>query len=768
MSVAGERKKTPKGSLKEKVLQVYDKLFQGQDITQGRAEFWDDFFLLKPNLKCLSAHFEKTSSEDLVRLKPQLNRLFIQCLQTAQYDGHRIRVANAIQTLDCLLSGVHKCRSPNINEELSAILLGPEHVKDFMENYISLCVELVREDKPELLRSLIFNSMMTFASVTSSLNKNPFIPILLDDRIYDLIMNTLINPQLRYYHGVTACRFLGLLLQYTEPDSLNLFQTLIQQTEDELLLNSILSTVALALSEFNLKFGQQRDSSGGILSSFSSFFTTLVSGDVASIISLRPCDSLLLCLYELARSSHHFAILLSYSNGHYTNNSRDLESIIVPDPILDYRILKAISTESMVGYLDPNLVSPGKAVPVSAITNSTTTNTTNNNNGSSINSRSSSPQSLSSLNHSTKSVNCNRLNTISSFSNGQFNSNNISNLNLDMDSLYAPSMEPRNLLADLLEYCSVVMQDVKTPESLNSCHLCLIILCCITQNQLACPLLHDMHTSFKVRIHKSRSRKSDPKTYNAFTSRPIAMVILDLMIEFAHGHLMKKLPHRLYKLCLIVCQNLLCYQKMHKIRLEFDWKSLWTVILSLLKFVLNLDCNNLQLLDALKLMEKSLQIFNFFILHGDKFLQSPDVYDNLYYELIRMHLLVENLYEYSLQHSTSTVMEIKDAASCVVLQLSTLRSIVNHFNAKIASFSTLNNVTSLTENQVLDIVRANYDSLTLRFLEDLDKIEEFESDNEDSIMFHNIIESISKQIRKDCLDSSLDIQNQLHELSSIP
>ncbi|VDP55440.1 unnamed protein product [Schistosoma margrebowiei] len=65
--------------------------------------------------------------------------------------------------------------------------------------------------------------MMTFASVTSSLNKNPFIPILLDDRIYDLIMNTLINPQLRYYHGVTACRFLGLLLQYTEPDVSYLF-----------------------------------------------------------------------------------------------------------------------------------------------------------------------------------------------------------------------------------------------------------------------------------------------------------------------------------------------------------------------------------------------------------------------------------------------------------------------------------------------------------------------------------------------------------------
>ncbi|VDO99621.1 unnamed protein product [Schistosoma margrebowiei] len=49
------------------------------------------------------------------------------------------------------------------------------------------------------------------------------------------------------------------------------------------------------------------------------------------------------------------------------------------------------------------------------------------------------------------------------------------------------------------------------------------------------------------------------------------------------------------------------------------------------------------------------------------------------------------------------------------------------------------------EVSVLDIVRANYDSLTLRFLEDLDKIEEFESDNEDSMMFHNIFSFVIRQ-----------------------
>ncbi|CAH8546598.1 unnamed protein product [Heterobilharzia americana] len=134
-----------------------------------------------------------------------------------------------------------------------------------------------------------------------------------------------------------------------------------------------------------------------------------------------------------------------------------------------------------------------------------------------------------------------------------------------------------------------------------------------------------------------------------------------------------------------------------------------------------------------------------------------------------MHLLVENLYEYCLQHSTSSVTEVKEIASTVVLQLSTLRAIVNHFNAKISAFSTLNNVTSLTENQVLEIVRENYDSLTLRYLENLDIVEEYMChDDEDLLMFHNIVESITKQIRKDCLDLSLQIQNRLHELSSIP
>ena len=46
-------------------------------------------------------------------------------------------------------------------------------------------------------------------------------------------------------------------------------------------------------------------------------------------------------------------------------------------------------------------------------------------------------------------------------------------------------------------------------------------------------------------------------------------------------------------------------------------------------------------------------IFNMFITYGDSFLSSPNSYDELYYEIMRMHLVFENLYSLSLRYARS-------------------------------------------------------------------------------------------------------------------
>ena len=43
-------------------------------------------------------------------------------------------------------------------------------------------------------------------------------------------------------------------------------------------------------------------------------------------------------------------------------------------------------------------------------------------------------------------------------------------------------------------------------------------------------------------------------------------------------------------------------------------------------------------------------IFNLFVTYGDTFLPNPNSYDELYYEVIRMHQVFDNLYSMGKQH----------------------------------------------------------------------------------------------------------------------
>ncbi|TPP57622.1 hypothetical protein FGIG_05138 [Fasciola gigantica] len=166
-------------------------------------------------------------------------------------------------------------------------------------------------------------------------------------------------------------------------------------------------------------------------------------------------------------------------------------------------------------------------------------------------------------------------------------------------------------------------------------------------------------------------------------------------------------------------------------------------LLNLLQFVRNLDDSYAPVIVGLGLIQKVLELFNLCILQGDAFLQSA-----------------------ALLHSTSTDPELKAVALKVVLQMGNIRSIVNHFKAKIDAFSTANSLTSLTEMQVLEVVRENYDSLTLRVHEDLDVPETY-LEEDDHILFETLVETVLKQMRKDCMETSLEMQSYLHELSAI-
>lgn len=66
--------------------------------------------------------------------------------------------------------------------------------------------------------------------------------------------------------------------------------------------------------------------------------------------------------------------------------------------------------------------------------------------------------------------------------------------------------------------------------------------------------------------------------------------------------------------------------------------------MNFLKFLLSNETVLTKTSDIFSLASQVVNIFNLFITYGDTFLPSPTSYDELYYEIIRVHQIFDNLY----------------------------------------------------------------------------------------------------------------------------
>lgn len=87
------RKRSGSGSkrqLKEKVVQIYESFFRGEDLTLNNPIFWDELFLLKPKVVQLEAEIQKLTPEQIGLLKDNINLFFSKCVDTLGQE-HQLR-----------------------------------------------------------------------------------------------------------------------------------------------------------------------------------------------------------------------------------------------------------------------------------------------------------------------------------------------------------------------------------------------------------------------------------------------------------------------------------------------------------------------------------------------------------------------------------------------------------------------------------------------------------------------------------------------------
>ncbi|XP_032889970.1 armadillo-like helical domain-containing protein 3 [Amblyraja radiata] len=329
-----------------------------------------------------------------------------------------------------------------------------------------------------------------------------------------------------------------------------------------------------------------------------------------------------------------------------------------------------------------------------------------------------------------------------------------------------PNLHTSNLLITFLKYCSIVMQDTKDEHRLNSAKLCLIILTCIAEDQYANAFLHDDNMNFRVNLHRMPMRHRKKAADKNIPSRPLVCAVLDLMVEFMVTHMMKEFPMDLYVRCVQIVHKLICYQKKCRVRLHYTWREFWSALINLLKFVMSNETVLLGKHNIFALALMVVNLFNVFITYGDTFLPTPSSYDELYYEIIRMHQVFDNLYSMVLRLSTNSG-QWKEPASKVTHALINVRAIINHFNPKIESYAAVNHISQLSEDQVLEVVRSNYDTLTLKLQDGLDQYERYSEQPREAAFFKELVRSISLNVRKNLAVNTLSQEILLKEFSSI-
>ncbi|XP_047281693.1 armadillo-like helical domain-containing protein 3 isoform X11 [Homo sapiens] len=132
---------------------------------------------------------------------------------------------------------------------------------------------------------------------------------------------------------------------------------------------------------------------------------------------------------------------------------------------------------------------------------------------------------------------------------------------------------------------------------------------------------------------------------------------------------------------------------------------------------------------------------------------------------VRLHYTWRELW--SVLRLSTNAGQWKEAASKVTHALVNIRAIINHFNPKIESYAAVNHISQLSEEQVLEVVRANYDTLTLKLQDGLDQYERYSEQHKEAAFFKELVRSISTNVRRNLAFHTLSQEVLLKEFSTI-
>uniref|UniRef100_A0A1A9WGZ5 DUF1741 domain-containing protein n=1 Tax=Glossina brevipalpis TaxID=37001 RepID=A0A1A9WGZ5_9MUSC len=620
------RKRSGSGSSKrpkEKVVYIYELFFRGEDPVNS-SEFWNEFFLLQPNVDALENEITKLTSEQFSLVKNNLNMIFQKCIDMLETD-HPKRLCHSLQTLCSLFYAIYKKSSADSTYDILNEIFGYDQMDKWMKKLMDYCNQILLGEVLENARFMCLKLLLVLVTGTDNVSQNVLLEHLMMNTLFEAFVRLLSDPTLRAQHGHDIVILLTILVNYRKHEAPNPYVVQLSILADELALNGYGQMISQSLIDFCRQYMQSLNNaqSSSWFSSLSNIVGNMFVSDEGCerVQQIKANNGLLMALYEAVHLNRNFITTLAHTQA-----------------------------------------------------------------------ESSAPPS------------------------------------------------PSNTL-------SLTQPDNKNESSVANLKLCFLILTCISEDQYANSMMHDSNLTFKVILHRAQMRHRKLNIDRVGRSQPLAATLLDLLVEFIVSHLMKKFPMELYLLCVGVVHRILCYQKRCRVRLNYPWKELWSALIGLLRFLVNQEQALIKKCNIFHLSLQVVNIFNLFITYGDTFLATTNSYDELYYELNREEKVFTELHAMVLRYTTMPDCEYKDDVIKLLNALVNILAIVKHFQNKIKEWLAEQGLSTPTEEQILDVVRKNYD-LTLKLQDSLDHYDRYAEAPRHTNFFKNMVRDMVSDTRK--------------------
>ncbi|KAF9920514.1 hypothetical protein BGZ65_011199, partial [Modicella reniformis] len=206
-------------------------------------------------------------------------------------------------------------------------------------------------------------------------------------------------------------------------------------------------------------------------------------------------------------------------------------------------------------------------------------------------------------------------------------------------------------LGAFLSLASYLLQHNRTHRSSPYTHLCLVILQILVEDPATYPYLCNIPQSqdgpsilastaggintvnSMVTVRLCRQRQ--PVLPKVKQARPMAAVLMDVILGFLKHNMKKKLQTDCFRFAIAIIFSIASRFKALRVRLPYHWTEMWNGLQSLVKFLQSNGKTFEHNPEARDLVAETIDLVNYFMTFGDLIMPDPASLYALYYEIVR-------------------------------------------------------------------------------------------------------------------------------------